>query len=39
MLVERHERHDSTGPAGVMAMACMKEELTRNTGSLGGEGA
>ena len=29
----------STGPAGVLAMACMEEESTGNTGSLGGEGA
>jgi hypothetical protein len=27
-----------TGPTGVVAAACMKEETTSNTGSLGGEG-
>jgi hypothetical protein len=32
-MVERHERHDSTGPAGVSAMACVKEESTGNTES------
>ena len=32
-------RHGSTGPAGVVAMACVKEESTGNTGSPGGEGA
>lgn len=27
------------GPTGVVATACMQEESTSNTGSLGGEGA
>ena len=40
-LVERkkNERQSSTSPAGVMAMACVKEESTSNTGNPGGEGA
>jgi hypothetical protein len=28
-----HERHGSTGPAGVLAMACMEGESAGNTGS------
>jgi len=32
-----NERQDSTGPAGVVAMACVKEESTGNTGSPNGE--
>ena len=28
-----HERHGSTGPAGVLAMACREGESTGNTGS------
>ena len=31
-----HERHGSTGPAGVLAMACMEGESTGNTGSPSG---
>ena len=31
-----HERHRSTGPAGVRAMACMQGESTGNTGSPSG---
>jgi hypothetical protein len=33
-----NERHGSTGPAGVLAMACMEADSTGNTGSPGGEG-
>jgi hypothetical protein len=36
---KRNERQVSTGPAGVGAMACGKEESTGNTGSPGGERA
>jgi len=35
---KRNERRSSTGPAGVGAMAWVKEESTGNTGSPGGEG-
>src|SRR5262245_35191585 len=31
-----HERHGSTGPAGVRAMACVQGESTGNTGSPSG---
>ena len=34
-----HERHGSTGPAGVMAMARVQGESTGNTGSPAGEGS
>jgi len=30
---------DPAGPTGVVAMACMQEESTSNTGNPGGEGA
>ncbi len=34
-----NEQQNPTGPTGVVATACMKEEIVGNTGSLGGEDA
>jgi hypothetical protein len=39
MSVGSDEQQNPTGSTGVVAAACMKEEIVSNTGSLGGEGA